>query len=130
MKKKIEDLLRAVFTKMHNGRYLKQHPLRGTYSSPPIAALWNQHKRTAEWFDDLLSNPKWVITAEGLPEKDRQVVWIVCTDRPNEVLPAVWSTHFAHFGWEKGWYEQDEVLVWSDASLHLPNPPVLHQRTN
>lgn len=44
-----EEELRAEFVRQHKGRNLLQHPLRGTYSSQPIAALWNQHKRTAEW---------------------------------------------------------------------------------
>jgi len=44
-----EAELRQEFERQHKGRNLKQHRLRGTYFSPPIAALWNQHKRTAEW---------------------------------------------------------------------------------
>lgn len=45
-----EDELRLEFERQHAGRNLKRHPLRGTYYSAPIAALWNQHKRTAEWY--------------------------------------------------------------------------------
>lgn len=41
--------LRAEFERQHKGRNLLRHRLRGTYSSPPIAALWNQHVKTAEW---------------------------------------------------------------------------------
>ncbi|WP_240804924.1 hypothetical protein [Cupriavidus oxalaticus] len=44
-----EGELRAEFERQHQGRNLKQHRLRGTYISAPIAALWNQHKRTAIW---------------------------------------------------------------------------------
>jgi len=44
-----EAELRAEFEFQHEGRNLKQHRLRGTYVSAPIAALWNQHKRTAIW---------------------------------------------------------------------------------
>lgn len=44
-----EGELRAEFERQHQGRNLKQHRLRGTYVSAPIAALWNQHKRTANW---------------------------------------------------------------------------------
>jgi hypothetical protein len=41
--------LRQAFELMHAGRNLTRHPLRGTYNSPPIAALWNQHLRTVNW---------------------------------------------------------------------------------
>lgn len=44
-----EGELRAEFVRQHAGRDLSQHRLRGTYTSANIAALWNQHKRTAEW---------------------------------------------------------------------------------
>jgi hypothetical protein len=44
-----EAMLRAEFVRQHKGRNLKQHRLRGTYLSAPIAALWNQHVRTANW---------------------------------------------------------------------------------
>lgn len=44
-----EAEMRAEFHRQHSGRNLKQHPMSGTYYSPPIAALWNQHKRTAIW---------------------------------------------------------------------------------
>lgn len=43
-----ENELRASFERMHKGRRLTRHHLRGTYSSPQIAALWNQHVKTAE----------------------------------------------------------------------------------
>lgn len=44
-----EAELRAEFERQHEGRDLARHPLRGTYYKPPIAALWNQHCKTAEW---------------------------------------------------------------------------------
>lgn len=44
-----EAVLRAEFERQHRGRNLNQHRLRGTYVSAQIAALWNQHRRTAEW---------------------------------------------------------------------------------
>ena len=44
-----EDLLRQEFHRQHSGRNLKQHRLRGTYVSANMAALWNQHRRTAIW---------------------------------------------------------------------------------
>lgn len=47
-------LLRRLFETFHSGRRLEKHHLRGTYASPPIAALWNQHVRTAEWVIDYL----------------------------------------------------------------------------
>ena len=37
------------FESMHSGRRLKKHNLRGTYTSPQIAALFNQHLRTIKW---------------------------------------------------------------------------------
>lgn len=43
-----EAFLRSAFERMHQGRNLTRHHLRGTYSSPQIAALWNQHIRTAK----------------------------------------------------------------------------------
>lgn len=41
--------IRAEFERQHAGRNLTRHRLRGTYSSGPIAALWNQHLRSVEW---------------------------------------------------------------------------------
>lgn len=40
--------MRETFEQMHQGRDLTRHHLRGTYSKPQIAALWNQHVRTWE----------------------------------------------------------------------------------
>lgn len=47
-----EDEMRAEFERQHHGRPLKRHHLRGTYLAPQIAALWNQHVRTARWMAD------------------------------------------------------------------------------
>lgn len=44
-----EPTLRAEFERQHAGRNLSRHALRGTYISATIAALWNQHVRTAKW---------------------------------------------------------------------------------
>ena len=44
-----EAELRAEFARQHEGRDLTQHRLRGTYIRGDIAALWNQHRRTAKW---------------------------------------------------------------------------------
>lgn len=44
-----EDEMRKEFERQHSGRNLSRHPLRGTYYSGPIAALWNQHVRTVRW---------------------------------------------------------------------------------
>lgn len=46
-----EAQLRAEFERQHAGRNLKQHRLRGTYMAAQIAALWNQHRRTAAWME-------------------------------------------------------------------------------
>lgn len=46
-----EAQLRAEFERQHAGRNLKQHRLRGTYIAAQIAALWNQHRRTATWME-------------------------------------------------------------------------------
>lgn len=43
----IETVLRPMFEKMHANRHLSKHHLRGTYQSANIAALWNQHVKTA-----------------------------------------------------------------------------------
>lgn len=48
-----EEELRTEFERQMKGRDLTRHHLRGTYSSPPIAALWNQHCRTVEWVASL-----------------------------------------------------------------------------
>lgn len=48
-----EDEMRAEFQRQHDGRNLRQHYLRGTYLSAPIAALWNQHLRTIKWMQEL-----------------------------------------------------------------------------
>jgi hypothetical protein len=50
------DILRAEFESQHKGRNLSKHGLRGTYVSAPIAALWNQHLRTASWIIHLASS--------------------------------------------------------------------------
>ena len=55
----IADARRA-FEEMHKGRNLKQHPLRGTYVMPAIAAIWNQHIRTLRWLnllDETVKDP-------------------------------------------------------------------------
>lgn len=44
-----EDEMRQEFARQHEGRNLSRHKLRGTYSNANIAALWNQHRRTANW---------------------------------------------------------------------------------
>ena len=41
-----EEDFRKDFEAMHAGRDLTRHHLRGTYSYPPMAALWNQHVKT------------------------------------------------------------------------------------
>jgi len=46
-----EDTLRKEFEHQHAGRDLSKHRLRGTYLRAPIAALWNQHVRTACWLE-------------------------------------------------------------------------------
>lgn len=48
-----EAFLRREFERQHAGRRLERHHLRGTYVSAPIAALWNQHLRTAQWLRNL-----------------------------------------------------------------------------
>ena len=41
--------IRAAFEEQHKGRRLDKHYVRGTYSNPAIAALWNQHLYTIQW---------------------------------------------------------------------------------
>lgn len=53
-----ENFLREEFEKMHKGRRLGRHQLRGTYQSPQIAALWNQHRKTAQVMLDALMKAK------------------------------------------------------------------------
>lgn len=53
-----EVLLRAEFESQHAGRDLRRHSLRGTYIRANIAALWNQHVRTAQWVRSLQRRPK------------------------------------------------------------------------
>lgn len=48
-----EAFLRDEFERMHRSRNLLRHHLRGTYSSGAIAALWNQHVKTATIFADI-----------------------------------------------------------------------------
>jgi hypothetical protein len=63
------DILRAEFERQHKGRNLSKHSLRGTYVSAPIAALWNQHLRTAKWVESFKVLPPerikfdWELTA-------------------------------------------------------------------
>lgn len=44
----IGDELRAEFERQHKHRDLRKHP-SGKYVHAPVASLWNQHQRTAEW---------------------------------------------------------------------------------
>lgn len=48
-----EDKLREIFEKQHQGRALERNH-RGNYRSPPIAALWNQHYKTAHAIEKLV----------------------------------------------------------------------------
>lgn len=49
-----EDELRTIFEEQHKGRDLtKNH--RGNYRSPQIAAIWNQHYKTARTVELLLT---------------------------------------------------------------------------
>lgn len=48
-----EDELRIEFEKQHAGRSLKRNH-RGTYQTPQIAAIWNQHLSTARMVEKLL----------------------------------------------------------------------------
>lgn len=48
-----EDELRVMFEQQHQGRAL-QRGRKGTYQSPQIAAIWNQHFRTARLIEKLL----------------------------------------------------------------------------
>jgi hypothetical protein len=59
-----EEAARAEFEKQHEGRNLRRHHLRGTYSSPPIAALWNQHIRSLRWLKSLLERAQEKSTKE------------------------------------------------------------------
>lgn len=53
-KRTTEDEARFEFEKQHHGRDLSRHRLRGTYTKPAIAALWNQHLKTISWVEDKL----------------------------------------------------------------------------
>lgn len=57
-----ETELRTEFERQHQYRNLTSHHLRGTYLAPQIAALWNQHVRTARWVFALIE------LAEDKPE--------------------------------------------------------------
>lgn len=59
-----EVLLRAEFERQHAGRDLTRHSLRGTYVRANIAALWNQHVRTAQWVRSVQRRPN---PAHGAP---------------------------------------------------------------
>lgn len=50
-----EEELRCAFERQHAGRNLDRHRLRGTYVAAGIAALWNQHKRTAAWMQQRMA---------------------------------------------------------------------------
>jgi len=53
-----EAHLRAEFERMHAHRNLARHHLRGTYQSAAIAALWNQHVKTATMFAEIQPGKK------------------------------------------------------------------------
>lgn len=63
-----EDELRVEFERQHKGRALSRHRLRGTYHAAPIAALWNQHLRTANWLTANESSQGWISIQDRLPE--------------------------------------------------------------
>lgn len=48
-----EDELRKVFEEQHVGRDLKRGR-KGTYQSPQIAAIWNQHFKTARTIERMV----------------------------------------------------------------------------
>jgi hypothetical protein len=63
--KEHEPALRAEFERQHDGRNLRRHKMRGTYIASYIAALWNQHVRTAMWMYYRMRRPN---PAHGAPK--------------------------------------------------------------
>lgn len=66
-----ENVLREEFEQQHKGRNLSRHHLRGTYTSPPIAALWNQHVKTSKWLSRLFGVTTDARTEPHHPDSDR-----------------------------------------------------------
>lgn len=74
-----EDELRAEFERQHKDRDLSRHRMRGTYIKAQIAALWNQHKRTAEWLIPIKTKQ-----TERTEKRFYSAVVRVCPDRDIE----------------------------------------------
>lgn len=55
-----EEVARASFERMHQGRDLKRNSHRGTYN-PTLEALWKQHLKTIDW----LTNPESVFRSDN-----------------------------------------------------------------
>ena len=89
-----EDVLRAEFERQHKGRNLKRHHFRGTYQSSQIAALWNQHKRTAEWITT--APTKQSEAGEDVESLKRQHDEVRHKERIASLHP--WSTEYGHTG--------------------------------
>lgn len=94
---KLDALLRAEFERMHAGRDLSRHRLRGTYLRPPIAALWNQHVRTYLWAQQLHDTSKEPVDAGW---KEASVAWKVCAsihEKYGKGRDALYSTRQADY---------------------------------
>jgi hypothetical protein len=61
----LEEALRTEFERQHAGRDLTRHRMRGTYIRADIAAIWNQHVRTALWMIYRMRRPN---PANGAPK--------------------------------------------------------------
>lgn len=99
-----------------------------TVEQPQSTDYMFQHKTMTKFTEQILgqlNNPEWIKTVEQLPKIDGQFVWIVPECRSDRVEPAQWYHTINCFAWAGGWFEIDEVLVWTDMSSYIPQTPQL-----
>ena len=131
MLKIADKTLRSMFVNQHGpkngapGRDLTQHHLRGTYTAPAIAALWNQHVRTAQEITNYLqAEIVWFDPKVELPEEEGITVWIYDPQQIEfPVFPATWQKKQFRFTTSGRSFEVNEVSRWTHT--HTPKAPAI-----
>lgn len=122
-----EDQLRVEFERQHAGRNLKRHNMRGTYVSPPIAALWNQHKRTAAWVESHRDTQPAGEPVAWVDEKSEALVFGGWDKKPfaNAYLPVFYAapTSVAAVASGDAWPTDREVCEMADMIYGFEDVP-------
>jgi len=125
-----DNELRAEFERQHKGRNLLRHRMRGTYSSATIAALWNQHKHTAEW---CLERGAAEATSASVPrvggntnndDSNLAAAGVAVSDAVAEQAEPVEYQYRTRADWHKGWSEWDRCT--KEQAADYIATPLLH----